>query len=125
MIVHTVLVSLNTSHTYVSSFLQLEAGIEKPVLIFTEKRYPSFPYTCNFLSQHEQASWLRFTCTLSRVQPCWRLVIHIVLQPFWEAPARKEEKVKIKIPPLISEPRLLPQAAIADLLGLNEILLLP
>lgn len=52
------------------------------------------------------------------------LVIYSVLQPFWEAPARKEEKVKIKIPPLISEPQLPPQAALAYLLGLNAILLL-
>lgn len=52
------------------------------------------------------------------------LVIGSVLQPLWEAPARKEEKDKIKIPPLISEPHLLPQAAFVDLLGLNAILLL-
>lgn len=52
------------------------------------------------------------------------LVIGIVLHPFWEAPARKEEKVKIRIPPLLSGPWLLPQAALLDLLGLKAIILL-
>lgn len=51
-------------------------------------------------------------------------LIGSVLQPFWEAPARREEKVKIKIPPLFSEPQLLPRAALAGLLGLESILLL-
>lgn len=68
--VHAILLSLKTCHTYISDLLQLETGIENPVLLFTEK--------CTLLSlthatsslRGELASRLQFASRVHRVLPC-------------------------------------------------------
>lgn len=77
--------------------------------------YPSFPYTCNFLSGGTLSGQLQFTYGAFSAALPGALVIGSVLEPFWEVPDRKEEKLKIKIPPPSAQSPLLPQAALVFL----------
>lgn len=70
MAVHAVLLTVNTCHTYISALLQLETGIENPVVLFTEKcTLPSLTHATSSL-RGKLASRLQFASRVHRVLPC-------------------------------------------------------